>query len=393
MGPYNHDVTRGAATSGTRVLASPVLAIVLTVLLLLIAIPDGAARGPQIVVIQFFYCLLGGLAVLRPVLAGLVLGVTTTILMSISTFIGLAVLALVIPIAVSAILGHRIWALLFAGWYLGVSIAITAAVTLSAVELARGVNFWVVFMLTPLLLGEVIRQLQQRAEKQRKAQVIAADLQRRAIARDLHDTLTYATTTMVMRADQARLRGGHDEQTVSDLDFIAATGRSATADLRTMLAMLREPGGDLRDDPDPLGMLPACRLEEVLAAQAAKLQAFDFEVNLSTTGESTVMSERIATILARVVTEAASNITKHGDPNKEVTMMIDFGTHEVEAVFVNGIRSDEPDSGHHGMGLLGLREIVTKEDGSLTSEPVGGRWITHLTLPSGDEVRGADVGV
>lgn len=386
-------MTVARRNESARVFASPALAILLTGLLLIVAIPDGVTRGSQIVVIQLVCCILGGLAVLRPLLAGMFLGITITLLVFVpSSFLGLAVLAFVIPIGVSAIRGHRIRALVFSGWYLGASIAVTAEISQSASELARGVNFWVVFMLAPLLLGEVIRQLQQRAERQRKAQVLAAERQRRAIARDLHDTLTYATTTMVMRAEQARLRGGHDDQTVRDLDFIAATGRSATADLRTMLAMLRDPGSDLRDDPDPLGVLPGSRLEEVLAGQAAKLRAFDFEVNISTTGDPSVMPERVSTILARVVTEAASNITKHGDPWHEVTIMIDFGEHEVEAVFVNGIRSGEPDFGHHGMGLLGLQEIVTVENGTLTSEQVGSRWITHLTLPSADRVRGVDHG-
>lgn len=365
--------------------------MLLTILFLLISIPDGITLGPSIVIVQLVCSILGGLAVLRPLLAGILLGMTLTLLLAIPPgFLGMGIMAAVVPIGVSAIQGHRIWALLFAGWYLAVSIALTAEVAKTAVELARGVNFWVVFILAPLLLGEVIRQLQQRAERQRKAQLLAAELQRRAIARDLHDTLTYATTTMVMRADQVRLRGGHDPQTLSDLDFITATGRSAAADLRTMLAMLRDPRSELPDNPDPLGLLPASPLEEVLAAQAAKLRAFDFEVNLSTTGDSTALSERTSTVIARVVTETASNITKHGDPSQEVTMMIDFGVDEVEGVFVNGIRSDEPASGHHGMGLLGLQEIVTGEKGSLTSEQVGSRWITHLTLPVGDYARGGD---
>lgn len=356
-------------------------------------LPDGATRDPATRVLQVVCCLLGGLSVLRPVLAGTVLGIAVTaVLLQPDPYLGMAVLALVVPVAVSAILGRRIWALIFTGWYLGVLIAMTAEAAETAVQMASGVNFWVVFMFAPLLLGEMIRRLQQRAERQRRDQMLAAERQRRAIARDLHDTLTYATTTMVMRAEQARLRGGHDDQTLSDLDLIAATGRSATADLRTMLAMLRDQDSEAHDEPDPLGLLPASRLDEVVEAQTAKLRAFDFEVNLSMTGDPALLPERVTTIVARVVTEAASNITKHGDPCHEVTLMLDFAPPEVEAVFVNAIRTEEPATGHHGLGLLGLQEIVSAEDGSLTSEQVGSRWITHLTVPCDNRVRGGDRG-
>ncbi|MDO5498375.1 MAG: histidine kinase [Propionibacteriaceae bacterium] len=377
---------------GARTLASPGLASLVAVLLLLIALPTGGGRTLWIIALQAACCLAAGLAVVRPVSAGISLGILMVPLMWAPTsLLGLAVLSLTVPIAVAAIRGHRIWSIVFAGWYLGISVIVTVEISRTPLEMAIGVNFWVIFLFAPLLIGEVIRGMQQRTERQRKQQLLTAERQRRAIARDLHDTLAYATTTMVMRAEQSRLRGGHDDQTLDDLDFIAATGRSASADLRTMLALLRDPDRELNDDPDPLGVLPMSRLEEVVGAQLAKLRAFDFEVNLAINGTPAELSERLSTVVARVFTEAASNITKHGDPRHEVTVMIDIGDSEVEAVFVNAVRPDGDGlTGPSGLGLLGLRELVGAEGGTLTSEPVGGRWITHLTIPIAVALRGGD---
>lgn len=372
------------------------MAGVVTVLLLLLALPINPEWDPLLLAMRFGYCVLGGLAVLRPVLGGIALGTLLTLLVFLVrvfdqvAFMGMASLALLIPIIVCSLQRHRIWALIFLVWFLGVSVVLTVETSRSPSDMAAGVNFWVLFLFAPLLLGESIRRLQQRAERQRRAQVVAAERQRRAIARDLHDTLAYATTTMVMRAEEARLRGDHDEHTLRDLDFIAATGRSASADLRTMLAMLRDSESEVHDDPNPLGLLPASRLEEVIDAQAAKLRAFEFDVNLSTNGNPADLSERVATVIARVITEAASNITKHGDRCQEVTVMLDLEGSDIEAVLVNSIRSDEQVTGPSGLGLLGLREIVAAEGGTLSSGPVGGRWITHLTLPTDSRTRGGD---
>lgn len=376
--------------TGSRIFASRGLAVVVTVVILLFALPLGATRNHVAMVVQLVCAILGGLSVLRPVTAGTLLGITATanFLREVGTgqpggaeYLGLAVVAEPIVVAVTATRGMRFLALVFALWYVTVSIASTSRNVGSTVELTQAVNFWLVFMFAPLLLGDVIRRIQQRAERQRREQAVASERQRRAIARDLHDTLAYATTTMVMKAEQARLRGGHDEQTLADLDFIATTGRSAAADLRTMVALLRDKNEAQELGQNPAGMLPANPLEEVIDAQRAKLTAFDFDVNFALTGDPTMLPDRLSTVLARVLTEVASNITKHADPCHEVTLMIDLDGPEIEAVFVNSTRKSVSESSHRGMGLLGLQEIVTVEGGTLQSGPVGERWITHVTLP------------
>lgn len=368
--------------SATGASSSRGLALAIFVLLVLITLPTGPVRDPAALLTQLACCVLGGLVVLRPLIAGTLLGIIVTALYAIDReYLGLAVITLPIVVAVAAVRGMRILALVYAMWYVTVSIAATARNVESSMDMVRAVDFWIVLMFAPLLLGDIVRRLQLRTERARREHAQAAERQRRAIARDLHDTLAYATTTMVMKAEQARLRGGHDSQTLSDLDFIATTGRSAAADLRTMVALLRDSHQSNEMDDDSPGMLPSNPLEEVVDAQRAKLAAFDFESNFALSGDPARLSERMSTVLARVLTEVASNITKHADPRHEVTLLIDLEGAEVEAVFVNSAKKEESDSAHRGMGLLGLQEIVTAEGGQLDAGPVGDRWITHLTLP------------
>lgn len=358
------------------------LALAICVFLVLITMPASADRDSTDLVGQLTLCVLGGLTILRPLIAGTLAGITVTVMFSFNAdYLGLSVTALAIVIAVTMIQGLRLPALVFAVWYASVSIAGSTRNANDIVDMAQGAIFWLVFMFAPLLLGDIIRRIQLRAELQRRDHALATEHERRAIARDLHDTLAYATTTMVMKAEQARLRGGHDPHTRSDLDFIATTGRSAAADLRTMVALLRQSHAMGDGTAEMPGMLPSNPLEEVIDAQRAKLGAFDFETNLALSGSPSELPERASTVLARVLTEVASNITKHGNPEHAVSLMIDLEGPEVEAVFVNSAKDGVAKWGQRGMGLVGLQEIVTGAGGNLESGPVNDRWITHVTLP------------
>lgn len=362
--------------------ASQGLALAVCVLLIFITVPANAERDSTDLVGQLTLCVLGGLAILRPLLAGTLVGITVTVMFTFNAdYLGLSVIALAIVIAVTMIEGLRLPALVFAVWYASVSIASLTRNANDSIDMAQGAIFWLLFMFAPLLLGDIIRRIQLRAERERRDQILAAEHQRRAIARDLHDTLAYATTTMVMKAEQARLRGGHDPQTRSDLDFIATTGRSAAADLRTMVALLRQSSSTSDGVTEMPGMLPSNPLEEVIDAQRAKLGAFEFETNLALSGSPSELPERASTVLARVLTEVASNITKHGNPEDPVSLMIDLEGPEVEAVFVNSAKHGVADWGQRGMGLVGLQEVVSAAGGNLESGPVADRWITHVTLP------------
>lgn len=366
------------------------LAAGIAVGLAVLTLATNSTQEPLTTAAQMLCCLAAGLAFVWPVLGAGLLGATQLfwILTIDDPPFSMTFVTFPLVIAFCAARGRRFAALFFALLYFTLFLLITVRLAGSTAEAFPAITFWMVMLFAPLVLGEGIWRFQRRSERLRREQVLVAEQQRHAIARDLHDHVAYATTTMVMKADQARLRGGQDPQTLADLEYIAATGRSATADVRTMLALLREAEeGEVAALPDhvPATVLPASRLEEVLEAQRAKLAAFNFDVNIALNGDPTCLPDRQSAVLARVLTEVASNITKHGDPCAEVNIMIDLGPEEIEAVLVNTPRPTPASTGHRGLGVLGLREIVDAVGGTLSSGMVGKQWINHLILPVGGE--------
>ncbi|WP_144009124.1 sensor histidine kinase [Enemella evansiae] len=355
-----------------------VAAVLVAVVLLVISLPTVAFSDPLAMTVLVCCCILGGTALRWPVISGALLGVALTLLtFSQTQAVGLAMLAPAIVIATSCAIGRRLVATIYTLWFLALSISLTVAGTPPDMIL-RSVTFLMVFMALPLVIGEVIFRLRQRQEKQRQEAIEAATEQRLAIARELHDTLAYATTTMVMKAEEARLRGNQDEKTLQDLDYIARTGRDATSQLRTMLSLLRD---DTESTPLPsIGdSLPA-----VVQAQVDKLSAFGFRVECGVEGDVASMPQEVRQLAARVINEGASNISKHGDPVQPAQIMVDAGPDELEVLLVNAPAPGSNGSTahtHSGLGLIGLRELAGRSGGELTAHRVGDHWITQLTVP------------
>ena len=99
----------------------------------------------------------------------------------------------------------------------------------------------------------------RRLEVERDAAVtVAAEQERRRIARDLHDVVAHSLTVVVAQADGGRYAARTDpEAAVRSLETVAATARAALADLRTALGVLRSDEGSgsaplpgLADVPD-----------------------------------------------------------------------------------------------------------------------------------------------
>ena len=92
---------------------------------------------------------------------------------------------------------------------------------------------------TAWLVGDVIRRQRSEIARLDQERELAVRAERLAIARDLHDAVASANARIVMRAEQAKLRGTPDAATAADLDHILTTARQAGQDLRAMLATLR----------------------------------------------------------------------------------------------------------------------------------------------------------
>lgn len=243
------------------------------------------------------------------------------------------------------------------------------------VEVLSGLLSWWVVMVVAAVLGSLVRRLRRNVVA--RAEQAEKDLaeQRLEIARQLHDTLVYANTAMVMRAEQLRLRGNQDQPAVADLEFIAATGRQATQDLRTMLGVLRNEAG--------LGpAAPAASLADSFRSQCARLAAAGFSVRSAMEGPVSEVANPVGWTLGHVLTEGASNIIKHAPPRSEVVLMVEIDQGRVEVMLANAISKSVPMADHLPLGLVGLRERVAAHDGTLEVKRTTGAWVLSATLPT-----------
>ncbi len=312
-------------------------------------------------------------------------------------------------------------ALIFGVWYLGTMISQMIPYSKPG-ELINGIFLFGALMLAFATVGELLGRQSDANKKLDKRRREELSEQRRAIARELHDTAVYSTTMVVMRAEAMKLkllelksareslddvnidassdRYSPDELRLwqmveeyqshlsSDLDFIARTGRRATADLRAMLSVLR--ASDQVVDVESLTSaerftIPTLPLGDILLEETNKLRAAGVEVQAAVEGDLGSISEETNAAFTKIVTEVCSNMVKHASREIAATVMIDVQEDLLEAAFVNGISavgSPMKDSVRHdGLGLVGMRERAESLGGTVEVSTTESRWIVRVSLP------------
>jgi signal transduction histidine kinase len=254
----------------------------------------------------------------------------------------------------------------------------------------------------PVLLGLVIRttrelsvQAAHRAASENRA--ARAD-ERSAIARELHDVVAHHVASMVLRVGVARhVLPDVDPRVTEVFDDVHGTGTAALADLRRLVAVLRDPSRqtDAALTAIEPGALPAALEAAVETARRAGLTV-DAEITPKIGSLDVVRGLAVL----RLTQEALTNVAKHAGPAARVSV-------RVEVRDVEGSRSGEgtgdliwsvaddgggvvpglPSGGGHG--LTGMRERVEVLGGRLTAGPVDGGWRVATTLPAAQPTMGS----
>lgn len=312
-------------------------------------------------------------------------------------------------------------ALIFGLWYLGTLISQMVPYS-SAEELVNGIFLFGALMLSFATVGELLGRQSDANKKLDERRWEELSEQRRAIARELHDTAVYSTTMVVMRAEAMKLkllevkgtqeslkdvedvpgdRYSPDELRLwqmveeyqahlsNDLDFIARTGRRATADLRAMLSVLR--ASDRVADVESLTSaerftIPTLPLRDILLEETNKLRAAGVEVQTAVEGDLASISDETNAAFTKIVTEVCSNMVKHASRETAATVMIDVQDDFLEAAFVNGLSASgsplKDSVRHEGLGLVGMRERAESLGGSVEVSATESRWIVRVSLPA-----------
>jgi signal transduction histidine kinase len=203
-------------------------------------------------------------------------------------------------------------------------------------------------------------ELSQRVARDALRRVVAAqELERRRLARELHDETGQALTSILLALKP--LEDGPASEAVAELHELVVT---ALQDVRRLAVELRP---KVLDD---FGLVPA--LERLTAS-------FGEQTGLNVTFQSTVGEERLPgemeTALFRVVQESLTNVVKHSHASTVSIVLTRRGDSVAVVVEDDGAGFD-PDASSDGIGLLGMRERLAILDGKLEVESTPGNGTT-----------------
>ncbi|MEU5949073.1 histidine kinase [Micromonospora sp. NPDC047465] len=223
----------------------------------------------------------------------------------------------------------------------------------------------------PVLLGmyvgtrhelvQRIRERTERLEREQQQRIARARSDERAhIARDMHDVVTHRVSLMVLQATALQVANGEDAVAIGQQ--IGATGREALAELRALVAVLRN------DDDTPLTPQPGLADLDVLIEESRRIGIpVTLDVANPTGQRPPLLVEHTA---YRFVQEALTNVHRHA-PGAPTRVRIQQTAHLLRLSVRNGrgrpvTDASLPAGGH---GLLGLAERVRLVGGEFTAGP------------------------
>ena len=213
--------------------------------------------------------------------------------------------------------------------------------------------------------GATAVALSERVSRDAVRRVVEAqELERRRIARELHDETGQALTSILLG--------------LKPLEQAAATDddRAAAASLRELVVStlqdVRRLAVELRPSAlDDFGLVPAVeRLADTFRGQTG--MQVDLESNL---GEERLPSE-VETVLYRIVQEALTNVVKHARASRISILLTDKDGAVAAVVEDDGLGFNPKATGDSGLGLVGMRERVGIVGGRIQIESAAGAGTT-----------------
>jgi signal transduction histidine kinase len=203
-----------------------------------------------------------------------------------------------------------------------------------------------------------VRSLRDQADR---AGDDAREAERRRIAREMHDVLAHRLSLLSVHAGALEFRPDAPAEEVAEAArVIRESARAALEDLRGVIGVLREDGGDsLTEPPQPTLADLAALIEE---SRAAGMRITD-RIEIGDAAPSAAAGRTTY----RIVQEGLTNARKHA-PGAAVTLTVQSpdGELEVEVRSLAPVAvAAEPSLPGAGTGLIGLAERVTLAGGEL----------------------------
>lgn len=200
------------------------------------------------------------------------------------------------------------------------------------------------------------------------------------IARELHDITAHSLSAIGIQAAVAeRLVGQDDEQAAAAVKEIRSLSKSALADMRAMVGVLRNEEGAQFDPTEGTDRMAS--LESYLEGAGIECDLFMFGYDRAK------VPTHVDVALFGIAREACTNIVKHSGATKAVIDLRDLGGQVVLYVYDNGCgispSSDPSAEANTGHGIEGMRERVKLLDGTfaLTQAADGGTCV-KVSVPA-----------
>ena len=249
--------------------------------------------------------------------------------------------------------------------------------------------------LAAVLVGDAVRsrrerllQLEDRArylERTREEEArrrVAED--RLRLARDLHDTVAHAMTTINVQAGAAaHVVERRPEAAKEALEAIQRASGEVLDELGALLGLLRDAG-----EPDERAPTPGL---EQIAELVASTRDAHLPVSLNVTGPLDAVRVPVGTAAYRIVQESLTNVIRHaeGAPATVSVAADASGGLVVEVVDDGQGAPRNGSSGGTGMGIRGMRERAEATGGTLVAGPrPEGGFLVRATWPGpqGDSI-------
>jgi signal transduction histidine kinase len=213
-----------------------------------------------------------------------------------------------------------------------------------------------------------------RAERERESAARVAVAEERArMARELHDVVAHAMSVMVLQVGAVRRRVPEDSEESKTLRNVEQAGRTALAEMRRMLGVLRQ-------DDDQVELAPNPGLDD-LQSLATDVRAAGLDVRLHVNGEPVALPRSLDLSAYRIVQEGLTNALKHsGGRRADVT--VEYAPDQLKLE----VRDDGPGGfaggDGFGHGLIGIGERVKAYGGDMSAfVATTGGFVLRASLP------------
>ena len=251
------------------------------------------------------------------------------------------------------------------------AIAFLLAVQMGAL---LGTDYW--WAVAVSQANELTELHRQRAEDAmmvaERDRIEAVRREREQMARELHDAVAGHVMAMAIRSEAALSTPPDEAADRSALRAVRDAGLAAHAELRSMIAVLRHGGDELR---------PSLRLDDLEGIVEAARRA-GLSVRLTCDGDGAVAAAAEQAVV-RVVREALANCVRHASGAEVEVLVVANGgeTVRVDVASRGGAPVSQPDYSGSGWGLNMLTERVRALGGTFTAGPTDGGWSVRAELP------------